>query len=130
MSNHGDEWDDVAYDAEYWSNYEMCTICGRVMDGNFGPHEIDFTENDVVNVHPNDKSKKHLFHRGCILDWCERKENCPICRTNINCKKLAWQEEVPVYELTVEKGGRRRRYKRKSVRRKSRKHKRRTHRRR
>lgn len=111
--------DNGAYDEEYWSGYEMCSICGKVMNGSDGPHETDFVQNEVVNVHPNDQSKKHMFHRGCILEWCEKKSNCPICRSNINCEKLEWQKSIPVYEL-IKKGGRR---KRKTAR----KHKRRTH---
>ena len=121
------EDDTYQYDEEYWDKYEMCIICHKAMNDMYGPHDTDDTKNEVVNVHPNDKSKKHLFHRGCILEWCERSENCPICRSTINCQRLEWQEKVPSYELVVKKGGRR--YKRKSIRRKTRKHKRRSHKR-
>ena len=25
----------------------------------------------------------HKFHRNCLLDWLERKQECPICKRNI-----------------------------------------------
>ena len=27
---------------------------------------------------------KHLFHRRCITEWCERKLECPNCRTPVD----------------------------------------------
>ena len=50
------------------SNQTMCSICLE-----------DFNKNDdVVLLNCN-----HVFHNTCISEWGHYKDNCPICRNNI-----------------------------------------------
>jgi hypothetical protein len=53
-------------------NDSLCSICIS-----------NYLNNDEV-IYLN---CSHLFHKECIKEWCTRKNNCPLCRTNIELEK-------------------------------------------
>jgi hypothetical protein len=51
------------------NNYTSCSICLE-----------EFNQNDeVVLLHC-----KHVFPDKCIVEWGHYRENCPVCRNNVN----------------------------------------------
>jgi len=30
----------------------------------------------------------HVFHDECLVSWLNKKENCPVCRSNLDRKAL------------------------------------------
>lgn len=62
-------WNDVSnFDINYESK---CSIC--------------LSTNDVGII---ETECNHTFHKNCLEKWLEHKKTCPICRKNINLKKL------------------------------------------
>lgn len=67
--------------AEDLANDRLCIICREDM--------LATEEYEIINkkVSPRKCPKKlrcnHNLHRGCLKDWLERSENCPLCRRNI-----------------------------------------------
>ncbi|KAD0864870.1 hypothetical protein E3N88_43598 [Mikania micrantha] len=67
---------------------DSCSICLE-----------DFCDNDPKTV----TSCKHEFHIQCILEWCQRSSNCPMCWQAISLKDPSSQEllEAVVQERRV-----------------------------
>lgn len=63
------------------NNDRLCIICREDMLATEEYERIN------KNVSPRKCPKKlrcnHNLHRGCLKDWLERSENCPLCRRNI-----------------------------------------------
>ena len=38
-----------------------------------------------------------VFHKKCIKDWLTRKSDCPLCKKEVDIKKLEWD----VYNLFI-----------------------------
>lgn len=60
----------------------LCTICRDDM------HSIDEYERVFQKkISPRRKPKKigcgHILHMGCLKDWLERSDNCPLCRRKV-----------------------------------------------
>lgn len=58
---------------EIQPNFEIekvdCMICLE---------ELDFTKNnEYIRLKCHDS---HIFHNKCLLTWCKKKINCPICK--------------------------------------------------
>lgn len=118
--------------------FPKCIICGDYLNNNDGPGPSSKCQqdncNDVINVCKNN----HLFHRGCILNWCnaervdsvsqmsirapyqhlqeqQKKIECPSCTHPLipNCEGLRNKERVPTEQinkdLLINKGGKRKR---------------------
>ncbi|KAL8505208.1 hypothetical protein ACS0TY_016432 [Phlomoides rotata] len=62
---------------------DACSIC---LEG--------FSDSDPSTV----TSCKHDFHLQCILEWCQRSSNCPMCWQNISLKDPASQELLEAVE--------------------------------
>ncbi|KAK9079240.1 hypothetical protein SSX86_000910 [Deinandra increscens subsp. villosa] len=67
---------------------DSCSICLE-----------DFSDNDPKTV----TSCKHEFHIQCILEWCQRSSNCPMCWQAVSLKDPSSQEllEAVVQERRV-----------------------------
>ncbi|CAA0393564.1 unnamed protein product [Arabidopsis thaliana] len=50
---------------------EPCSICLESLVS--GPKPRDVTR----------MTCSHVFHNGCLLEWLNRKNTCPLCRTEI-----------------------------------------------
>ena len=55
-----------------------CSICLVEMDSSDEVCEI----NDC----------KHIFHTECLHQWLEQKNECPLCKGNIDCYKMRMHE--------------------------------------
>ncbi|KAK4432633.1 E3 ubiquitin-protein ligase RHF2A [Sesamum alatum] len=62
---------------------DSCSIC---LEG--------FCDSDPSTV----TSCKHEFHLQCILEWCQRSSNCPMCWQNVSLKDPASQELLEAVE--------------------------------
>ncbi|XP_042017357.1 E3 ubiquitin-protein ligase RHF2A-like isoform X3 [Salvia splendens] len=62
---------------------DACSIC---LEG--------FGDSDPMTV----TSCKHEFHLQCILEWCQRSSNCPMCWQSISLKDPANQELLEAVE--------------------------------
>ncbi|KAL3532196.1 hypothetical protein ACH5RR_005717 [Cinchona calisaya] len=62
---------------------DSCSICLEA-----------FSENDPSTV----TTCKHEFHLQCILEWCQRSSNCPMCWQTISLKDPASQELLDAVE--------------------------------
>ncbi|KAH6797523.1 RING-H2 group F2A [Perilla frutescens var. hirtella] len=62
---------------------DACSIC---LEG--------FSDGDPTTV----TSCKHDFHLQCILEWCQRSSNCPMCWQSISLKDPASQELLQAVE--------------------------------
>ncbi|XP_057805260.1 E3 ubiquitin-protein ligase RHF2A-like isoform X2 [Salvia miltiorrhiza] len=62
---------------------DACSIC---LEG--------FSDSDPMTV----TSCKHEFHLQCILEWCQRSSNCPMCWQSISLKDPANQELLEAVE--------------------------------
>ncbi|KAG6386248.1 hypothetical protein SASPL_155140 [Salvia splendens] len=62
---------------------DACSIC---LEG--------FTDSDPMAV----TSCKHEFHLQCILEWCQRSSNCPMCWQSVSLKDPANQELLEAVE--------------------------------
>lgn len=56
---------------------DACSICLEA-----------FCESDPPSV----TSCKHEFHLQCVLEWCQRSSNCPMCWQSISLKDQMSQE--------------------------------------
>ncbi|KAL0316027.1 UNVERIFIED_CONTAM: E3 ubiquitin-protein ligase RHF2A [Sesamum radiatum] len=65
------------------SSDDSCSIC---LEG--------FCDSDPSTV----TSCKHEFHLQCILEWCQRSSNCPMCWQNVSLKDPASQELLEAVE--------------------------------
>ncbi|XP_042017356.1 E3 ubiquitin-protein ligase RHF2A-like isoform X2 [Salvia splendens] len=66
---------------------DACSIC---LEG--------FGDSDPMTVIVNVTSCKHEFHLQCILEWCQRSSNCPMCWQSISLKDPANQELLEAVE--------------------------------
>ncbi|KAL1566088.1 RING-type E3 ubiquitin transferase [Salvia divinorum] len=62
---------------------DACSIC---LEG--------FSDSDPMTV----TSCKHEFHLQCILEWCQRSSNCPMCWQSVSLKDPANQELLEAVE--------------------------------
>ncbi|XP_051114279.1 E3 ubiquitin-protein ligase RHF2A-like isoform X2 [Andrographis paniculata] len=62
---------------------DACSICLE-----------EFSDNDPATV----TSCKHEFHLQCVLEWCQRSSNCPMCWQNITLKDPTSQELLEAVE--------------------------------
>ncbi|KAL2481756.1 E3 ubiquitin-protein ligase RHF2A [Abeliophyllum distichum] len=62
---------------------DACSICLEA-----------FSESDPSTV----TSCKHKFHLQCILEWCQRSSNCPMCWQSLGLKDPASQELLEAVE--------------------------------
>ncbi|XWS59344.1 hypothetical protein CRYUN_Cryun08bG0113600 [Craigia yunnanensis] len=62
---------------------DACSICLE-----------EFSESDPSTV----TNCKHEFHLQCILEWCQRSSQCPMCWQAISLKDLASQELLEAVE--------------------------------
>ena len=109
------------------SKYEQCSICLDILDNIHGPGSTDNCKdngNDVVIACTN----RDMFHRGCILDWCnapsvdtaaqmgstysnvkqqEKSNNCPLCREDLlkKCNEFNKIPKIPENQLPLKNGG-------------------------
>lgn len=60
----------------------LCIICREDM---FSIDEYEATHNKQLPLrkYPKKLRCKHILHMGCLKDWLERSENCPLCRRNV-----------------------------------------------
>ncbi|KAL7574872.1 hypothetical protein ACA910_010706 [Epithemia clementina (nom. ined.)] len=65
---NADEADDDANEEDEETDHDMCSIC-----------LCKYEQNDDVTWSTN-KLCRHVFHRDCIAEWLQKKEECPVCR--------------------------------------------------
>lgn len=64
-----------SFNPEQFSAQTECSICFE-----------EFKENDQVT--PLSCDVRHYFHTACIEQWIKTKNECPLCRQEINANDL------------------------------------------
>lgn len=63
-------------------NDNLCIICRDTMSS-----VVDYETSRQKKMPPRKKPKKlacgHILHIGCLKDWLERSESCPLCRRKV-----------------------------------------------
>lgn len=65
----------IKFDARKFKAATYCAIC-----------YVDFNEDDQIT--PLSCDIKHYFHTECIERWLKEKNECPLCRSEINPRDL------------------------------------------
>lgn len=58
---------------------KSCSICLSCDDSD--EFDLDPDKDFVVLCRA-----RHVFHRGCIDEWCKRHDTCPLCREHVPAK--------------------------------------------
>jgi E3 ubiquitin-protein ligase DOA10 len=62
------------------ANQELvCTIC-----------LLEYAQDDEIIQLPCDE--RHFFHSGCITEWLNKNNNCPLCKAPITSEALQEQQ--------------------------------------
>ena len=92
-----------------------CAVCLEnkyIYNGNEEYEPVNFNGDD-------DDCKKHVFHRKCVEEWIQTREECPICKnTEKNLTPITLDK---LEELSKNGGGKRKTKRRKTKKRKTKK---------
>lgn len=70
----------------------LCIICREDM---YSIEEYESTHSNklITRKYPKKLRCNHILHMGCLKDWLERSENCPLCRRSVFVSESNHQQQ-------------------------------------